>query len=141
MAVTVPRETRSGMLRETVFVLNQISPAYKRAERAGFRFNAPRACRLELADGWAVAFTFTCVCGRLECATFTVLDHEVLELRRMDRHPYIEFLCKGGAIDVGVIDCAAMLEDWGAFGEAHLRQDGYSEDEIARIREPWVLQS
>lgn len=128
----VPRETRSGMF--PVFVLNRISPAYRRAHRAGFEFGPIHGEFDFVLRYWTVSWSFTCVCGRREWAKFVAPEYVMLAGEV--HSPYVSI--EGPVV---VIDCAAMLEAFGAFGEDHLRQDGYSQEEIARIREPWVLQS
>ncbi len=110
--------------------LNRESAAYRRATAAGFSF-----AELRILDGDASCFAwgllrytldFTCVCGRRETFMHAFSERELAGSAH--GHPFIA----GERID-----SVLALERHGSFSRQHLREDGYTEEQIDRIREPW----
>jgi len=86
------------------------SPAYRRAQNAGFTFYD-----IEQGDSPAgkwVRLQFKCVCGQVEI-----------------------FCSKAPLLINGEWDAAQELENRGAFSENHLRQDGFTDAQIKEITE------
>lgn len=114
--------------------VDRSSPAYKRITSAGFTIGEIRQITRTSSTGsvtisgtywlptWGedrpvqFACPFTCVCGNSEVLYFT-LD------------PYEHF-----RICTEKYDVAQKIEDLGGVSVEHLREDGYSEDEIKNIR-------
>lgn len=95
------------------------SPAYKAFTAGGFTFKVVVLTQREDLRGMPTQYTITfqCVCGSVEdfCALYEV-GHSPKYIRN------------------GRIDAAQWLEDIGALSPAHLRRDGYTEEQIERIR-------
>lgn len=116
------------------YSLDRSSAAYQKATAAGFIFGELRfmdegpvdsgACPL-MGFGLIYTMEFTCVCGRREVFQQMLSRRE---LHDVDHHPRIKGHC---------IDAVAELERHGSFSRKHLREDGYTEEQIDRIREPW----
>ncbi len=64
---------------------------------------------------------------------FTLIDLSMDEiLAKQNYVPWLNFR-------TGKIDVAMMLEHVGSVSEKHLRADGYSEEEIKKIRAPYEI--
>lgn len=102
--------------------LNTSSPAYQRMTAAGFTFGGFVAD--ESGCYVRVMCDFSCVCGRLERFQRMWSKWEMDQWR--------EVIFPGGLVDI-----AAFLEEIGSVSVEHLREDGFSPEEIARIRRPY----
>lgn len=97
--------------------VDEKSEAYKRVTAAGFTIDRLAVDYVPEKSAYLMSINFTCVCGTQEILVNYFED-------------YI----------AGVIDAAKMIEDADALSEDHLREDGYTEDEIKRIRAPYEHQ-
>jgi hypothetical protein len=117
------------MLTTKQYGLNRESAAYRRATAAGFTFGELRIMSDDvsfLAMGLRYTLDFTCVCGRRETFMQALTPMELSE--SAVHHPYV---------NGKVIDAVLALEHHGSFSREHLREDGYTPEQIDRIREPW----
>lgn len=90
--------------------------AYKRITSAGFTIGE------FVGDGIFDCYVpFVCVCGKTEY--LSTQGSHITKCKYWDTGYGYE-----------LIDVAAILESLGSVSEEHLREDGYSEDEIKRIR-------
>ena len=114
--------------------VNRHTEAYRRMVQAGFSFDE----EMKTSDAEHplfgvrenVVYTLTpmkCVCGRMEYAhcTFPV-DEDLKNTPHVETHGRLH-----------LVDIAAIAEQEGAVSVEHLRNDGYSEEEIKRIRVPY----
>lgn len=103
---------------------NRMSEAYKRVTSAGFTIDEPEFRDLNsIGANWSDRYgqffdcRFTCTCGTKEMLRYEFRD-------AMHR----------GFLDGNLIDIAAMIERLGAVSRDHLRADGYTEEQIDKIR-------
>jgi len=100
--------------------LDRHSPAYFRLQAAGFEIGIIGYEPMYRCGVYTCPFK--CVCGRKEMLTFT-----------LDRQTEPDPLKPPRKVDV-----AKMLEEFGSVGIKHLLNDGYSVNEIRRIRRAYV---
>ena len=99
--------------------INRYSEAYKRVSSAGFHINRAEVIRNKwqkrsfLMRSYSVFVYFTCVCG----------TEEILYISNYEFY--------GEKIP---FDAADHIEKTGALDPEHLRQDGYTEEQIKQIR-------
>lgn len=106
------------------FTTCRTSEAYKRVTEAGFTIGEVQVT--EEMGGTTVSCIFSCVCGKQEYLGFRIDTGEDLASHYLTRSRYLN--------GFNQLDVALMLEDFGALSPQHLRNDGYSEEEIKYIR-------
>jgi len=126
------KRARNRML--PLYRTNRESPAYDRITRAGFTIKEPVARPYQVMffeDSYGVHLLtdFVCVCGTEEAVGQRFTAKAPSELRYFRRNR--------GMIEV---DIAQVIEDLDGVSVEHLRSDGYSEEEIKRIRAPYAEQ-
>jgi hypothetical protein len=108
-------------------LIDRTTDHYKAAVAAGFTFDTPRVLQdVGLFDGdtrTIVVYPFRCVCGRQELYQRAMSSVEIT--RRI-----------GGATP---LDVAQVLDSLGSFSRQHLREDGYDDANIDRIRWPFDM--
>ena len=97
--------------------VNRTSNAYHRMTQAGFIIDEI----MQIAGTRRISCRFTCVCGRIE------------EVMVEADATFMELYSYGDRVDI-----AQLLENCGAVSVEHLRQDGYTEDQIKEIRKSYA---
>lgn len=127
------------------WAIDRDSPCYNAFMLAGFSLQTyifqPKPCFQRIAPqatgefckaAWHVIadyrhtllrFTMQCVCGTVEVG-------EMFSDKKTDSEFFNE--------ETGLVDVAAWIESCGALSPKHLRRDGYSEEDIVRIRKPFT---
>lgn len=93
------------------------SPAYKRITGAGFYIKDIEVNYVPERYMYLVCERFVCVCGKEEMFV-DYMDELELQARK-------------------VKDVAQIIEDTGQISVEHLREDGYSEEQISEIRKAY----
>lgn len=105
--------------------------AYRRLSAAGFTIDYVSRCKRIHPDYpeedfiWEYNVSFSCICKMEEVLVVRMSDAQ----RRIDHNPYFP--------ELDLIDAAFAIEQAGAVAEEHLRQDGFTEDQILMIRRPY----
>lgn len=100
-----------------LFHVDRKSEAYNKITKAGFHIHDILCEEIQGYFGaYVLTIPFNCVCGKKEVLILSACDWEFHN---------------------NTIDIAYILEKKGAIAEEHLRSDGYTEDEICKIREPY----
>lgn len=99
-------------------IINRVSESYQRFTAAGFAIDGGHMYEKITYDvgAWRVytaVIFFTCVCGKKEVAVFSIDSH------------YLNI----------IVDAAWHILNSPALSEEHLRDDGYSEEQIKKIRQ------
>jgi len=118
-ARTLPLDSSQGFIT----IIDTDSPAYIRMRTAGFEFGLPSANLIDDGRLAVVYFPFKCVCGTQESFQKTFSTTEISNM-----------------CSIGVLfpfDIAKALEDFGSVSEEHLREDGYTEEQIRDIRKAY----
>ncbi len=102
-------------------LIDRTTEHYKAAVAAGFTFDMPVVIGREGAGRLVpiVSYPFQCVCGKREIFSNMMTDPSMLRDTRLD--------------------VARELERLGSFSVEHLREDGYSDSDIERIRWPFDM--
>ncbi len=92
---------------------NTTTPAYSRLKEAGFSVKDFDVFFNKQYDAFIHSVTFVCVCGTVERLSWLndAVEHNA--------------------------DVAQKIEAVGAVSEEHLREDGYTEEQIKEIRKPY----
>lgn len=101
------------------YKLNVVSDAYKRITEAGFKINYLEV--FKNIKEFMFRASFTCVCNEIEFLQYYLPVKDMCGFVSEDK----------------TIDVAHILETCGAVSEAHLREDGFSEEDIKCIRIPY----
>jgi hypothetical protein len=109
-------------------ILNRKSQAYFNATHAGFTFSEPRISE-DYFGGFSLRVDFKCVCHSEEIFNRAIGKDEIQWL--MSHDPIFKD---------GVWDAVQEIENLGSFSAQHLRDDGFGEDDIKRIRYVYDLQ-
>lgn len=109
--------------------LNRSSDAYRRVTAAGFEPKEPIIeYRVDLSGApIQILLQLKCICGR----------EEELALLFDDQGEFREDLQYTKYLSENFYDWAQHIEDLGAISVEHLREDGYTEEEIKNIRRPY----
>jgi hypothetical protein len=104
--------------------INTSSPAYRRMTCAGWKIMNARA--IEEDHGISLRVDFNCVCGRLETFNYMIQKKEMEY-----GNPFFEN---------GKWDCCQQIENFGATSVEHIRNDGFTEEQIKQIRYVYDLE-
>lgn len=100
---------------------NRRTPYREAFEAMGFSFRRIEVMAEPTMDGYMLAAMFECVCGQVECLKIMLPP---LELMRFDD------AMAGHYLDPARI----LIKDIGSTSPKHLRQDGYTEEQIEEIQ-------
>jgi hypothetical protein len=98
-------------------IANRTSYERRRAEFQGFRFGRMEVTDEGLFDNVHVKGTFQCVCGRTEAFRFIIHVNERMPLDHL-------------AVQ---LDIGRRLREHGSFDQRHLKEDGYTDEQIGDI--------
>lgn len=108
-------------------ILNKTSKSYERVTSGGFTIDPDIFLnKIDSKEYLIVSAFFTCVCGRIERVSFHTDKPGFPPSKWME--------LKGDNL---LVDVAKVIEDIGANSVKHLRNDGYTEEQIKQIRKPY----
>lgn len=102
-------------------VANRMTPHRQAFEAMGFKFGKIEVMHAPDMDGFMLCAMFECVCGKFEYLKIVLSSFELMN--------------DAEAMAMHYLDPAKILiKDIGSTSPKHLRDDGYSEEQIAEIQ-------